>query len=1096
MRRLLSLAVLAIFVLSILPTIPLVHATISTPQYVDTMSSGLNYKIAVSSQAHTAIIVWLNETGDHLFYMINSTSSLTTVTPKTLLPEMYGVGEFAVATNGTDYVIVVANNTGTQYDVFYFIIDASTGAIKKGPVVLFNHTTDSERQPVVAYGGNYWLVAVVDRSTNSLNATFITKAGDPTYVYTWLGYGIVYDYRDPRIAYNPNINKFAVVAATNASSYNYDIALWLIDPGTFATVQQINITNDATDDYRYASQGAVLTYYGNGFIVFWADQYANVKFANVTVAGDKYIGSVATAGSNGIYPDITTSDYGAVVVWKDASSYYSYVTGTIKVTIIKNNVANTYTATSAGYYPSIAMISNEEAVIVYGDGNGNVKAQRVNVSSGDIGLEFTLATNTTDTDVQYEKVEADVALEIGIYGYSVYDAYPLYWGSFARTDLPAPTLTSTEIVNVTITFNDTNSNGFIEPGDIVNVTGRLVETGTSTGIAGQHITVDLYYWIPYTNVTTSGVKKTVASVEVVTDTDGSFVAEITVPATIHTMIYGVYIEYPGNTTLNYGASSYDIPAEDAFMLFATAPSFPTWETVPTDLSDGPALYYANGQAIITDPAGDYANITPSGIPAAEASDLDLRLIQLALDDNYLYIRIEVAGNPGLDGNIAPIFMLAFDFTPDNPYDGGRAYYGNVPLYYPWDRYSETHLTGYRRWDLGVTLAPVHSTSQPVVDADKNTKGPLVYVLNRTGDEWFETAAGYMTYGTNYVEAAIPLDLVRWYNPELPTTGVKSIMMYAAVFAENITTPTASYGYIIDRDAGSQMDVFDIAGGYPANFTGTHLEQGYIENYAGNALDTYFILNINFDTNKFYGYAAFELVNSTSMYVGTDTFTWRIFDANNTRFGVYGITPTITPNDTDISVVAGPTTTNATGHFTADIRAANNAWHKTITLALSASSTDYIIEARDYVFTVKLLINFTDGGATWKDSNNDGIINAGDQLYMWVHVKARDENNNWVDWAGINVSFVVKSTPYTLGTALTNSSGIADLLYVVTGDEEVIGTHELYAVRSGDTYALNPGGQLLLLGPHLYVMSPAPEPPVMPLLLLAALLLFIIIKKRK
>lgn len=154
--------------------------------------------------------------------------------------------------------------------------------------------------------------------------------------------------------------------------------------------------------------------------------------------------------------------------------------------------------------------------------------------------------------------------------------------------------------------------------------------------------------------------------------------------------------------------------------------------------------------IITDPGGDYANITPSGIPEAEAPDLDLRVIQLAIDSNYLYVRVEVAGNPGLDGEIAPIIMLAFDFTPENLYDGGRAYDGNVPLYYPWDRFSDTHLSKYRRWDLGITLAPGHSTSHTVVDADHETKGPLLYVYNRTNNIWFETAAGYIEFGTNYV----------------------------------------------------------------------------------------------------------------------------------------------------------------------------------------------------------------------------------------------------------------------------------------------------------------------------------------------------------
>ncbi len=1109
--RLLGLIIMTLLVLSIIPftSFPIVKATVTQQVHLGAYK---RKALAVAENAHSSIIVWSSDIDDAAYYAINSTTSIANIIGPTKLFKATNVTEVAVASNGTAYFIAVANQTDNQYDVIGYIIDASSGALLKGPIIIAN-TSDSEREQSVIWGGGYWLVVFEDRNKNSVNMTFVDAYGNIVGDYGVPGMN---DYVTPRVTYNPNVNKFLVVYGDNNTNRQYDIVAWILSPGDVNPddIIRVNVTNDAVDDYKYTSQGAVPTYYGDWFVIFWADSSPVIKFANISATGEVHVVDTGVSpGSNGIYPDASTGSAGAVFVWKDSSDYHSYSKGTIKVSVIRNNNMDTYVVTDTGYYPQIAPAAvQNEFIVLYGDGSGHVVGQRFNATSGNVGEASIIATNSTDNDVQFESLVVDNTTGKAFYAYGVYtgDGTPLLWGSFDRNDLPPATLISTSIVNVKVETKDDNGDGFFEAGETVYISGKLVDKD-GFGIPGQSITATLFNYYAYVTGS-SNYNINVTAVTNTTQSDGSFLIKITVPSTALSGLYWVKIVYNGKTG-EYTGSSWEQPHDYYFMVYHPAPSLPSWATIPADIGNGPALYYTSGQAIIVDPSGDEVNYTYGNIPVAEAGQLDAKAVWLYTDNNYLYIKVEYNGNPGKEGEIAPVFLLALDFTPKNANDGYDAgYSNNIPLFYPWTRirYADGHLEGKRGWDLGITLTPVHSNSRVVNVSNGNTVfGPLLMIYNRTNGHIIETAAGYINFGSNYVEAAVPLDLVRWGNPELPTTGIKPVLAFAAVFAVNVTS--SRLGYLIDFDnpstSGDDLNVADFIGSYPANFTGTHLDQGIKESYSGKAIDTKFILNIDFDNQKFFGYTE-TYITATNItttgfgeqrydgprsFVGTVKYIARLRDANNTDYYVYGKTVHLYVNGTD----ASSATSDAIGIAAITYTWHSSDWKHNHTIYVKFDGDDYYMgsESTNYTVRTLYLINITKLNYTWIDRDRDGFVSRGDSFIITANVKAWD-GTAWVTAPdGILVKFIIHSPDVVLGTAPTQG-GVSTLNYTFTGNEQLLGSHVLEAAGDGATSwtPTYPGASINV--PQTFAVLPAPEPPILPILLLAAILLFIIIKKRK
>ncbi len=1069
------------------------------------------------------IAVWVEETdtsnyvGDLYFAVIDKatgayeygpTKVVSGVQDRRRVGSAIKGGTPQLVSTGTAAYVIYVNGT-SSYDIG--IAELHTDGTF---TIVYNYTASGYQETVAAaYDPDHSKLAVFLLDNGNANVLIFDTtnfSAGPTTIT--IGPGGYYKYFQNDIVY---ANGYFVAAFLNRSYSVGGTYLAIIDAATnsLVTVQQIG--GLPTD---YSGQGPSIAYLASAskFLVAYinddsGDAHVFATMFNLTATGD-----IDTAVSLVIdnvtdvtkYPYVVAGSDSWLVTWEKRTGSND-VYGALVLpdgTVLGTLGLGADGAVDEGFARAVWEPALSEWIVLYGYNlyapNTKIYGVRVNKSAY-IGTPAEVLSDANANLTPAALLSLGNGTEI--YGYyNETDNVDPWYRFFDASTLPAPSkpgyIRQTRIVIQA--FTDSTGDGvvYVGDGETVHIEAQLQyydavdKEWKNATYADQEITVKISRITYYGAATYTGVYTTTAY----TDASGRIVLDID-PNTFTeklSTVYSLYLSYPGNDTVNLqGSVAYtDKWTEFLPVVYATPAktidgSLADWETTTVG---APALVYKNGELIVTDPSGDLRyNATYNNV---ETSDVDLTELHMAVDNNFLYIAYRVAGSAEVSGTIVPALAIAIDFN-SNPDDGalhGSSY--NLKLWHTYV-YSDTTLKGKRGWDVLIVLMPVfkpYSTYTGVITV--NTPIVMVY-KNGTTSDYVETFAGVMAISGDTVEAAIPLDIIGYWHYNDPTVNPflsKNITIFNAIFPINVTKGR-TYGI-------PYADFADFAGGVfnPSNGTvpAGILNQGYTkEDYTDKELDFYIVAAID-NTGKFFGYARVWSLNKTvysehKAYTGQWSYGFRILDHLNPMFGVPGVTVTGTFNTSSVSG-----TTNATGYvflaYAIDLADAG----KPITLTVSVSSADYVSLDRSFELTVYVPIKYVDGGVVWHDANNDGVLNAPDQLYIWAKVYTRLSDGSWGPAAGVKVPFIIHSTPYLLGYGVTNSSGIADLTYTVNGTEEIIGYHDITLDDSGTTDVL--GGPITLPGGGhiLMVMSPAPEPPVLPLLLLAALLLFIIIKKRK
>ncbi len=1016
-------------------------------------------------------------------------------------------GNMDIAANDTGVFIAYQYYVYRAHDIQLVFIDYS-GNVRYDQRLAY--TDAVEENPVVAWSGNYWLLGFINYTAHNFTVILYDKYFNQVYENSTIAIGNdgAVDYRE-RAFYSPVTGKFYVVLrAYNTATNSYDLLLVTVDPATMKTTTEW-LTSTSGKDEAVSSYGQMYKRYyaemlGTGdtlLIVYGYDTgSSNIDGLIVNVSSNT-ITPITISTSNGdqnCYPWIAANQSNWLVTWFDPLSHNIYARF-----VYPNGSMTLIFTLGTGNYGYITAVYNSQDFTVFftnqTSGTYDLYAMRIS-PDGKRGAPVPIA-NKPGVDEIYEYPLILGTLHALLFTNDTEGVE--YLALIDLAEIPQPTLIPTKLT-VSITKND-GGDGYLEPGDSITVTGKLIDTGTGLGISGKTIKAILYHNILYWQYPYYGSVRSTILVETnTTGSDGSYSIKMTIPSTIVSGSYFIKVSFAGD---NVYASSSNLTQE--FLLFKVKPATPTWETIPADISAGPAILVKNGQVIITDPQGDERVELING--TGEESDVDIRSLQLAFDNNYLYIKAVFAGDTTATGEIAPAIVMALDFTPDTYGDGwGAGYTENFKAIYApgkWD--TETHTNNSRAWDVDFVIAPKY----PQAYSDDGRIPLYLHIAYYSTDRnrWYyiEELAGYAVFNGNTVEAYLPFDTILANNTHLQTTGIQKIMLFSAVYAINLTADALENPLFANW--------YDVPGALTYGITpASYLNQGFNEAYFDDyksyrylqswELDTRFVLTMDHDNNRFIGstnivYNETELDATPITYksghvrafIGDTIYKVKLQDADNPLYYVYGKTITMKINGTP----AESATTDAVGLAVITHTWTSSDWKKTVNINFTfPGDTDYqASETAIYTTKVLYMINITSLNYKFIDVNKDGVITRGDKLNITATVKAWD-GTAWVTAPdGVLVKFIIHSPDVILGTAPTQG-GVANLLYTFTGNEQLLGTHVLEAAGDGSTSwtPTYPGAQVTVR--ETFSVLPAPEPPILPVILLAAILLFIIVKKRR
>lgn len=661
----------------------------------------------------------------------------------------------------------------------------------------------------------------------------------------------------------------------------------------------------------------------------------------------------------------------------------------------------------------------------------------------------------------------------------------------------------------TIALTDTDNDGLP---DQITVEGYLYwYNGTDwLPATGNTINIELvfaYYDLKESVITNTTIVRNddthIVDLGVATvSTDGSFTLTTTLslPAGYPEGGYIVRVTYDGDEQ-RIPATNTSLEAENArsfIPLYGVLPADPFTLTGAT-----PGLHIGGGQLLYVDPAGDYVTDYLTG-----AVVVDLEKLWIGVSNGYLVVKADYAGDLtsvlGSSGNSAPFLVIMLDTTPSDTTDGVDSFLWVIPGYgfkhtpeytWPYPPYSNRVAgklvaglgTGETKYTHAIMISPVEPNN-PATN----------YIV------WLVYAEGSTIVGK-------PLGIIKMSEPVdgkfvayIPLTalginGVQDIRLWA-VSGAICTGGTIHAREIIDPSNQDPVTngkywhtmVYDVPGTSFVPDTGN--ENIYAAVYNWSLLLT---IDPTGGFTKLYG--RLEQVEvppgltDGRLYVGpaaNHTFTYKLY-GSEADLPIIGITVTLSYNTTTYT-----DTTVADGEVTYSFPVYSSDVGKNVVITLTSHSPVELVEPLSYNARVLYYIRIINATMTWIDVDNDGFVSRNDVLKFYVETKVFDETGNWAPVQGINITFWVHSTPYLLGWNTTNSSGIAIFTYTVTGDENIVGTHDI-VVQAGDdtTYAktqtIPPGAQELNI-----FMQPLPEIPTLPIILLTTLLLLIIIKKRK
>lgn len=989
-------------------------------------------------------------------------------------------------------------------------------------------TAVDEDNPVVGYGANHWLIGF----RNDTEDTFVVTICDLNFnikareEFSIGRYGGV-DYRE-RVIYDPITNRFYIVLYDSNAA---DLKLVIADPSTYDIIIT-SLTNDgATTKETYPSYGlmyrrfyAKLLGSGGKLLVVYGYYSGSTNITGLIVdltTSPITITKVTIdteGGDSNFYPWIATSGNEWLVVWSYNNNIYARI-------VYPDGTLSSKWILAMGQYGYITAVYNGiDYTIIYGNqtaGNYDLYVIRLDTTGKRSPSPLVIASTSADEAYEYP-LAINGAHSVLFLNESDSKTYYVF---FDRTEVPEPTAIPTEL-QITNFIVDDGGDTYVEAGDTITVEGVLKDTSTGLGIPGATIKVSLHRYIYYNTKTRHDEDIVEAEVTGTTDANGAFSITLTIPNTIIAGIYYVTVEYPGEDP--YAPASWSSVTEYGYIpMVNTKPATITWEPIPTEIAKGPALLIKNGQVIITDPVDEVStnyrfDTVMTDILGDEVDDVDIASMELTIDQNYLYVKAEFAGDATASGDIAPVLAMVFDFTPENLDDGYRYYYtfggepievGRLLLIYKMG-YSDTYLKDNTAWHVILIATP--RDYRGYVFSDMPGRYTLyMYIAFEEGGQWYlrELVAGYVVLNGNTMEIYAPLDVIKTYNPYLMTTGIVSWKMFSAVYAVDLATGKAK--------GAPGANWFDVPGVVTYNSTPTdYLELGIWESPLDDKygydyeLDTFFILNIDWSTNKFFGYTKLQFVKTyvdltrfgrieydkAKAFMGTNTYVVKLVDANNTVYGVYGKAVELLVD----GVVEGSTTSSIVDNVVG-IAELQYKWLDNML------GTEHNISFRfngdaDYIGTVSIeysvkpvyLADIVSGTATLINNDDIPTVSQGDIIKIELVVDV------WYDdWipapVGLKFKVYLNSTPYYLGEAEVVEPGYAVLTYTVTGEEGLYDynytEHQIIIYRDPDTTWIATGVAVVLDFPYSLGMIPTPEPTILPLILLGILLILFLIKKK-
>ncbi len=1108
MRKLLLLFITLALILSIIP--PITTAAPLTQYYIN---GGAVYSstIAYATYGNYAIYGYiLYGSGNIALAVVDNTGSLI------LNKQLYVSGEtyykyvsMDLDANDTGILIVYRDDNA---DIRMYWVDYSGTEKDLGLVA---GTSDYEGLPVVKYGNGYWLIAYVDSSKHYINVSIydLSLKRKATGIFGNL-YGV--DYRE-RAFYDPVTQKFYIVVKNYTLK---DLMLIIVDPSTSSiTYRPITVDGTTTEEcYQYYNKlfrryyAKLLQGGGKLLIVYgYYDGSTNItgKIIDLTSLTNTTVTLSTEGGDDNIYPWIGASSSEWLVVWSYSNAIYARV-------VYPNGTLSAKWIIASGQYGFVTCTYNSvDYTIVYGNqttGNYDLYAIRID-TTGKRTLNPFLIAGSSDNERYDYPLNIDSKVTVLYYNDTAHKGYVAV---FDYTEVSEPSAIPTAFTDIQYMLND-GGDGYMESGDYISVTGTLKDLTTDSGLAFKTVYVYLYRYVFYNKESHSDEDELVATKSLQTNNLGNFNGDIYIPNNIKSGIYYIKIEFLGEDP--YAPTSWSSQPE-FFIAGPVKPSSITWETIPSDIATGPAMLIKNGQVMITDPGNEVSTnnrfgVSMSDILGSEVNDVDIRSLQLAVDNNYLYVKATFAGTVTADGNIAPVLSMAFDFTPETIDDGAEYNEtGNMPIVYGMG-YSDTYLKGGTAWDWVIVATP--KDKKEYVFQDTFGKYTLyMYIAHQSGGMWYyrELDAGYVVLNGNTIEIYAPLDIVKTYNPHITTSGISAWKMFAAVFAVNLTD-----GYKVGAPGANW---FDVPGIVTTNSTPpSYLDIGRTESptddpkYPGPTyeLDTYFILNINWSSNKFFGYTKLSYkytyldvdkygkltYNDLRAFIGTTHYMVKLVDANNTFYGVYGKDIGIYIDNVLKKTATTSVIDNVVGYGDIGYKWLNTTLGNNYEVKfMFTGDSDYIgSETSIYNVTPIYLVEVVGGQAYLVNNDDIPTASPGDTIEVELAVNAW--NDEWIPApTGLKFRVYLNSTPYYLGEAVVTSPGRAVLSYTVTGDEGLYDGnytgHEIIIYGyDGSTWLVN---VVAVNFPYSLGMIPMPEPPILPLILLLALILLIIITKKK
>ncbi len=664
------------------------------------------------------------------------------------------------------------------------------------------------------------------------------------------------------------------------------------------------------------------------------------------------------------------------------------------------------------------------------------------------------------------------------------------------------------IVVKNISLTDTDGDGLP---DQITVEGNLTFYNGTEWLPAAGNTTDISLVYAYYNLTASAISDTPALVidntykidlgTATAGSDGGFTLTVNLPSLPAGYPEGGYI-----VDLYYAGDDQRIPAENNSLVIAGIQHFvPLYSNLPSDpftiTGTSPGVYLDNGQLLYVDPTGDYATDYLTGTKIVDLQDL-----WVGVSSNYLVVKAKYDGDmTGLathSGNSLPFLVILLDTTPNDPTDGVDSFlwlipgyaYGFTPHTYPNPPYSN---------QVAGTLVAAVGTSEV-----KYTHAIIITPVEPSNPE--SNYIVWLVYAENGAILGKPLGILKLsdlangefiaYLP-LSAIGISSVQ---DVRLWTVSGEIYTGGFIYSREIIPTAD----QGSYPGQYWHTMVYDvpgtGFLPSTANEniyaAVYNWSLLLTLDPTNgftKLYGrlveYSLPDSVAEGKLFVGpaaNHTFTYTLM-ASESDYHVIGGDVVLHYNTTTYTSTSG-----ANGLVTFQFKVPNADAGKDVLITFTGTGAIELASAPSYTLHVAYYTKIVNSTMIWRDNDNDGYISRGDVLSFYTKVEVYDENGNWVPMPGINVTYWIYSTPYLLGWNTTDNNGVSIFNYTVTGNEGIVGTHNIVTQAGGNdpftsTTTVASGGFNVKV-----FMQPAPEPTILPVLLLAAILLFIIIKKRR